>query len=179
MFVICSLSFEACMIVPILHSLKSPVNVGSIVRSHRAFGGTSLVFVGHENPWRFKKSTQAFSRRLERDLDITYLDDDDALLEWCQAQRIASVALEISANATPIDQFVFPDDTALICGNEATGLSPDFLTRCDASIVVPQTGPVSSLNVAIACSIALYSYSRQFGSMQPICNGKFDGGIGD
>lgn len=162
------------MIVPVLHSLKSPVNVGSIVRSHRAFGGNSLAFVGYEHPWRFKKSTQAFSRRLESELDITYLDDDDALIDWCRAQGFQCVALEISANVTPINQFDFPHEMALICGNEATGLSPSLLARCDSSIVVPQTGPVGSLNVAIACSIALYSYSLQFGSMQRIDDGRFD-----
>ncbi len=52
------------------------------MRSHRAFGGTQIAFVGHERPWQFKESTQAFSRRLESQLDVVYLPDDDALLEW-------------------------------------------------------------------------------------------------
>lgn len=49
-----------------LRDLKSPHNVGQIVRSHVAFGGGPLVFVGRDAPWRFTRTTQAFSRKLER-----------------------------------------------------------------------------------------------------------------
>ena len=163
------------MIVPILHSLKSPTNVGSIVRSHRAFGGTHIAFAGHDKPWRFKKGTQAFSRRLEDQLEIAYLTDDNAIFDWCANNECACVALEISEKATPIDDFVFPERIALVCGNEATGLSEGFQNRCAATVVIPQSGPVGSLNVATACSIALYSYSRQFCGRGTISSSKFIG----
>lgn len=146
-----------------------------IVRSHRAFGGDRIAFVGHERPWQFRKSTQAFSRRLESQLDTVYLADDDALLDWCEQEKLACVALEISPSAIPVPEFSFPRDVALVCGNEASGLSEQILAACDATIVVPQTGPVGSLNVAMACTIALYSYSLQHGSPVPIAGNKFVG----
>ena len=39
----------------VLYSIKSPVNVGAITRSHVAFGGDKLIFVGYEKPWISKK----------------------------------------------------------------------------------------------------------------------------
>ena len=145
------------------------------MRSHRAFGGTQIAFVGHERPWQFKKSTQAFSRRLESQLDTVYLPNDDALLEWCRQSGLSCIALEISPSATPLPQYDFPPDAALICGNEAHGVPVSLLNSCEATVVVPQTGPVGSLNVAMACSIALYSYSIQYGSPMPIAEHKFVG----
>ena len=165
------------MIVPVLHSLNSPENVGAIVRSHRAFGGAQLAFVGHERPWRFKKSTQAFSRRLERQLAIEYLADDNALFDWCSNLQLVTIALEIDRNAAPLNEFTFPNRSALICGNEGTGLTDATMKRCDVTVVVPQTGPVASLNVATACSIALYTHSLQCGTPQPIGDNKFIGEV--
>ena len=79
------------MFCTILHNLQSPTNVGTIVRSHVAFGGNEVVFVGHDRPWRFKKSTQAFSRRLERLCDITYLNSDDDLFDWCHSHHYSPI----------------------------------------------------------------------------------------
>lgn len=163
------------MIIPVLHSLNSPENVGSIVRSHRAFGGTQLVFVGHQLPWRFRKSTQAFSRSLEKQLDIIYLENSEQLFEWCRSSGASPIALEITEDAIPLNQFEIPKHVALICGNEATGLPSELIEQCDEIVVIPQTGPVGSLNVATACSIALYTYAMAFGQPQPIAGRKFTG----
>jgi len=50
----------------VLHKLKSPQNVGMIVRSHVANNGAEIVFVGNDLPWEFKKGSQSFSRKLEK-----------------------------------------------------------------------------------------------------------------
>ncbi len=73
------------MFATVLHHLKSPENTGIILRTHVAFGGEKLVIVGPE-PWRFKKRTQAFSRRLEKISEIVYLANDDSLFRWCTAE---------------------------------------------------------------------------------------------
>jgi tRNA G18 (ribose-2'-O)-methylase SpoU len=111
------------MFATILHHLNSPVNVGTIVRSHVAFGGAELVFVGLDKPWRFKKNTQAFSRRLEKLCEITYLPNDEALFTWCAEHDYSPIAIEISPTAKLLSDFIFPDRPALVVGHEGRGLS--------------------------------------------------------
>lgn len=65
------------MFATILRELQSPKNVGMIIRSHVALGGGPLVFLGYESPWKFKKGTQAFSRKLEKKCEILNIDNDD------------------------------------------------------------------------------------------------------
>ncbi|QDV09296.1 Putative TrmH family tRNA/rRNA methyltransferase [Planctomycetes bacterium Poly30] len=144
----------------ILHGLKSPINVGSIVRTHVAMGGGPLVMVGLEQPWRFGKGSQAFSRKLETLCEITYLSDDSAFFEWCARGSWVPVALEIRPEATPIHRSTWPERAALVLGNERTGLSDEFLAECDAVVRIPQFGPVASLNVAIAHGMAAYELQR-------------------
>jgi tRNA G18 (ribose-2'-O)-methylase SpoU len=148
------------MFCTVLHTLNSPQNVGMIVRSHVAFGGDRIVMLGHGQPWRFGKSTQAFSRKLERLCQIVYLGDDETFFAWCAREGWSPVALEIATSPTYLDGFVFPERTALVVGNEAEGLSPVFLSRCVGVVTVPQFGAVGSLNVAVAASLAMYERNR-------------------
>ena len=147
------------MFVTVLHHLKSPENVGMIVRAHTAFGGTRLVVVGPA-PWRFKKRARAFSRRLETITDIVHLGDDEALFTWLDEHDRCPVALEIGAGAVSLPDFTFPPRPAVIVGNEGTGIPAHVLRRCRHVVTIPQFGPVGSLNVAVSCAIAMYECTR-------------------
>ena len=161
------------MFCTVLNNLKSPHNVGMIVRSHVAFGGDRVVMIGRQDPWRFKRRSQAFSRRLEALCTFVNLDDDDAFFAWCEAEGLAPVAIEIAASPTLLPDFAFPERTALVVGNEGVGLSPAFLARCAGVVTIPQFGPVGSLNVAISCSIAMYELNRARPLGRPIAGHKY------
>ena len=147
------------MFATVVHNLKSPENTGIILRTHVAFGGERFVMVGPE-PWRFKKRTQAFSRKLEKVCRVIYLPDDDSLFEWCQAERFEPIGIEIAENSTLLPAFRFPDRPAIIVGHEGQGLSDAFLRRCSGIVTIPQFGPVACLNVAASCSMAIYELNR-------------------
>lgn len=160
------------MFTTVLHNLKSPENVGIVVRTHVAFGGQSLVIVGPE-PWRLKKRAQACSRRLEKLCQIVHLATDDAFFAWCAQQGCTPVAVEIAATAQPLPDFSFPDHPALIVGNEGRGLPPAFLSRCAHAVIIPQFGPVECLNAAVSCCMAIYEFNRKRSIHRQIDGSKF------
>jgi 23S rRNA (guanosine2251-2'-O)-methyltransferase len=49
----------------------------------------------------------------------------------------------------------------LMLGSEHEGISPAYLSLADSSISIPQTGPVSSLNVSVAAGILAYETFKQ------------------
>ena len=165
------------MFLTVLHQLKSPENVGMIVRSHVAFGGDKVIFVGQDLPWRFKKSTQAFSRKLEKLCEILYLKTDDDFFLWCEANRYSPVAVEIARNAQTLPEYEFPERTALVVGNEAKGLPPEFIKRCEGVVAIPQFGPVECLNVAVSASVAMYELNRKNKSVKEITGNKYLTGL--
>jgi 23S rRNA (guanosine2251-2'-O)-methyltransferase len=156
----------------ILHRLKSPQNVGAIIRSHVAFGGGPVVFVGDE-PWRFRKSSQAFSRRLERLAELIFVPDDDQLLDWCEQHGFSPVAIEIDQDAISLKDFRFPRQSALVVGNEGTGLPEPFLRRCAGIVTIPQYGSAECLNVGVSASIAMYELVRTMPRANAIEGAKF------
>ena len=52
--------------------------------------------------------------------------------------------------------------TALVIGNERTGLTPDLLKLLDDVVEIPVWGLPFSYNVATATTMALYEYCRQY-----------------
>lgn len=144
----------------ILNSLKSPQNVGMIVRSHVAYGGSELIITGLDQPWKFKKGSRAFSRKLENKCNILHLPDQYNVLAWCKENNYTTVAIEIQENACFLDEFSFPDRSAIIVGSEETGLETGFMEKCDHIVSIKQFGEVGSLNVAVCASTAMYEFNR-------------------
>ncbi len=165
------------MFATVLHSLKSPKNVGTIVRSHVAFGGMEVVFLGHDRPWDFRRSTQAFSRKLERQCECVFLPSDLEFFAWAEMRRYVPIAVEISPDATPIQCYDFPDRCALVVGSEAKGLSLAFQQRCEAVVRINQPGLVGSLNVGVAAGIAMHELCREEAT-RPIVGTKYRGEAG-
>ncbi|MDB6061110.1 MAG: hypothetical protein JWM78_1213 [Verrucomicrobiaceae bacterium] len=144
----------------VIHSLKSPENVGMIVRSHLAHNGEEIIFTGNDLPWVFKKGSQAFSRKLEKQAVIVHIKDPVEAIKYARNKEFSPLAIEISENSEFINKFSFPNRAALIVGNESEGLSKSFLALCDAVVTIPQYGGVGSLNVAVSASIAMYEFMR-------------------
>ena len=147
------------MFATVLHNLTSPENTGIIVRNHVAFGGEKLVMIGPD-PWRFKKRTQSFSRRLEKVSNLIHIKDDDAFFLWCKTEQFQPVAIEITENPIYLPSFKFPERPAIIVGHEGKGLSPEFIKRCHSVVTIPQFGPVACLNSAVSCCLATYEFNR-------------------
>jgi tRNA G18 (ribose-2'-O)-methylase SpoU len=162
--------YELPMFCTVLHTLQSPQNVGMVVRSHVALGGDRIVLLGHEQPWKFGKSTQAFSRRLEQLVEFVHLRTEDEFFGWCEREQFVSVALEINSPPRYLDEFQFPDRVALVVGSESSGLPAAFLGRCAHVVTVPQYGPAGSLNVAVTASVAMYEMARGRRPVAPIVN---------
>lgn len=156
------------MFCTVLHSLQSPTNVGIVVRTHVAFGGAELVFVGHPEPWSFEKPSQDFSRKLERLCKLVFLSREEDYLHWAADHGYQTVALEIRPSTPPVQGFGWPRRTALVLGNESRGLPSTFLAACHSAVHIPHHGPVGSLNVATAAAIAMHELRRSSTSERSI-----------
>ncbi|WP_020530656.1 TrmH family RNA methyltransferase [Flexithrix dorotheae] len=144
----------------VLLNVQSPKNVGMIIRSHVAFNGNKIVFVGYDKPWNFKHGSQAFSRKLESKCDILNFKEESEFFEWSKKNELLNLAIEIDESATNITEYEFQHNCNLILGSEGKGIEKEFLQKCDDVLFIPQFGTVECLNVSISASIAQFEFCR-------------------
>lgn len=72
------------------------------------------------------------------------------------------VGLEQTTHSRSLHEFEFAHRTALVIGNERTGLTDELLALLDEVVEIPVWGLPYSYNVATAATMALYEYCRQF-----------------
>jgi len=73
---------------------------------------------------------------------------------------IAAVGAE-DAGVIAASEMDFTAGSAVMIGNEGSGLAAEWMELCDARVTIPCPGPVESLNAAVAGSLLLYEASRQ------------------
>ena len=150
-------------LVLICDSLKSPANIGSIFRLADSFGVAKIYFCGVEPNLKSKRMERT-ARSTQHYIPYTYIHDSDEILTQLSKEDYTLIALEITDTSTPIAEYIQQENqkTALIIGEENSGVSENILKRASTSLHIPMFGNNSSMNVATATGIALYEITKQF-----------------
>jgi tRNA G18 (ribose-2'-O)-methylase SpoU len=153
----------------VLPDIRSAQNVGSILRTADAFGIRLAITCGYtphlrvpddlRPPHVITANTAAIAKSaLGAELTVPclhFLTFEEAI-DYLQHYQYVIVALEQSEYSTPLATFHPSGPTALVVGNEVTGLSPAQLEVCAHILEIPMLGAKESLNVSVATGIALY-----------------------
>lgn len=162
----------AGMVVVVVDRPASPGNLGTVIRSCDAFGVGGVIVTGHGvdlyDPSTIRASVGSFFA-----MPTVALPSHREVAEWVDDVRRSHNGLMLvgtSAHASvPLRDFGWGTEVVLIVGNETTGLSHAYRELCDALVAIPMRGTVTSLNAAVATSIALYELDahRRIGVSPP------------
>ena len=144
----------------LLDNIRSAWNVGSILRSADGFGFNHAYLCGI-TPTPENEAVTKTSLGAEDAVPWSYHRDAVRLVNGLKKEGWEICALEEDAKASAINNgFAASQRSALILGNEVTGVDPDLLDLCDSIFSIPMRGHKKSFNVAIAFGIAAYALSR-------------------
>jgi tRNA G18 (ribose-2'-O)-methylase SpoU len=136
--------------------MRSNVNLSTIVRTAGCCGVERMVVCG----------AARIDRTIARDgADAVRLEVRNSLppaLRRLREEGYRLVGLEQTTNSTSLHAYSFRRRTALVIGNERTGLAPEALALLDDCVEIPVWGLPYSYNVATATAMALYEYCRQY-----------------
>jgi TrmH family RNA methyltransferase len=130
----------------VLWGVKDPGNVGTVLRSARAFG-VACVAVGPNTADPFSTKAVRASMGAIFEVPVARVEDLAAL----PAPRVALVAREGEPLAGP-------SGGTLVVGAERDGLPADVVAACDEVRHIPIAS--ESLNAAMAATVALYEWTR-------------------
>ncbi|HZN13498.1 MAG TPA: TrmH family RNA methyltransferase [Acidimicrobiales bacterium] len=139
----------------------SPGNLGTLVRSADAFGAAGVVVLGHAADLYDPRAVRASVGSLFA-LPVIELGGPADLAPWLAAAGRRVVGLdEQGARAISEARSGAGGGVVVVLGNEARGLSAAARALCHELVAIPmQAGGATSLNVAVAGSIALYELTR-------------------
>lgn len=136
--------------------LRSNVNLSRIVRAASCCGLERVICTGQAR----------LDRKIARDgADTIQIEVHRTLppvLDKLRKAGFRLVGLEQTTKSQNLHHYSFTQRTALVIGNERTGLTDDLLEKLDDVVEIPIWGLPYSYNVATATAMALYEYCRQF-----------------
>ncbi len=137
--------------------LQDPGNLGTLVRSAEAFSASGVLTTpGTVSAWN-GKALRASAGSIFRVPVLAATFDELAGLRARGIRLLAAVGADgIAAHDAPLKEAC-----ALLIGNEGAGLGEEWLAIADVRVTIPCSGPVESLNAAVAGSLLLYEASRQ------------------
>jgi TrmH family RNA methyltransferase len=142
-----------------LDRVEKPGNVGSIIRSVDATGGSAVIVIGDATDPYHPTAVKASMGTLFS-VPVTTAGTIEDVLDWANARGLHVVGTSAHADR-PCWDTTFELPTLLLFGNEGTGLDPAVLNRVELSVTIPMHGTTTSLNLAVAVGILLYEVQRQ------------------
>ncbi len=149
----------------VLVNPQIPPNTGNIARTCAATG-TELHLVG---PLGFEISDR-YLKRAGLDywpyVKLHYHESLEAFKALHQERGGRWLGYTVGGNCNYVN-FQFQADDWLLFGSETTGLPPEILSDCDATLYIPMSQPgVRSLNLSVSVAIGLFETRRQLGYLQ-------------
>lgn len=143
-----------------LEDLRSPFNVGSIIRTSEALGFTRVI-LGPRCPRLDHPRLKKTAMGSESHLTLQCLSLEEAVA------GAGGKVFAVELGGEPLDQFSFPDTGLALLGTEELGLSSQALSLADQSwgrVSIPLFGHKSSLGVSVAWGIVAQKWGEKIRS---------------
>ena len=146
-------------LILIAAALQDPGNLGTLIRSAEAFGAAGVLTTpGTVSAWN-QKALRASAGSVFR-MPVVAAAAEIAGLKERGLRLIAAMGAK-GSGAVEAQDMDLTSASAVMIGNEGSGLPEEWMAMCDARVTIPCPGAVESLNAAIAGSLLLYEASRQ------------------
>lgn len=134
--------------------MNDPGNAGTMIRTAEAAGAIGVALVGEcVDVWNPKVIRASAGSALR--LPVARIDADELF-----ASGRAPIVAGVAVGGVAYDDVDLAH--SVICvGNEAHGLSSEFVSRCDTAVTISIEGATESLNVAAAAAVLMFSALRQ------------------
>ena len=133
--------------VVMLERPRNLFNIGAAIRVAAAAGAAGVVTTGPQDPWHPAAIVTATG--LQYALPVTRTTD----VPRCDRPLVA-----VDPGGQPLSGWTVPSRAVLAFGTERDGLSQELVDLADSHVSIPMTDGVSSLNLATAVAVMLYSW---------------------
>jgi tRNA (guanosine-2'-O-)-methyltransferase len=147
-------------ITVVLENVFDPHNISAVMRTCDATGIQEIYVLTNKIP-RHKKWGTKSSSSAAKWLTVHQFDDPQECFTAIRNRYSTILTTHLSSDARSLYQLDLTQPTALVFGNEHSGVSDEIRALADGNFIIPQVGIIRSLNISVACAITLYEAYRQ------------------
>ena len=145
----------------ILHNIRSTQNVGAMFRTADAAGIDKIYLTGYTPAPidRFGKKRSDIAKSALGAEDFMPWESRkslSSLIVKLKKENYLIIGIEQSKKSVIYKKVKLQVKNAFIVGAEVTGIPENILNKCDVIAEIPMKGKKESLNVSVACGIALF-----------------------
>lgn len=143
----------------VMENIHDPHNVSAMLRSCDAVGvlRVHLVYTQERFPDIGQKSSASARKWVER---VKHPSVEECYARL-RAEGHAIYATRLDPDAKSLYDLDLSRPTAFVFGNEHRGVSDEAASQADGAVMIPMLGMIQSLNVSVACAVALFEAARQ------------------
>ena len=145
--------------VLVLDRVNDPHNLGAILRSAVAFGARAVIVPHRQSAELGGATAKAASGALDM-IPIVEVTNLARTLDALKEMGYWRIGLDGCA-AQSLDEAPDFEKLALVLGAEGTGIRRLVAEHCDLTVRLPIREEMESLNVSVACGIALYALAHK------------------
>ena len=144
----------------VLENVFDPHNISAVMRTCDAVGVQDIYILNTRIPphkkWGAKSSSSA-----AKWLTIHQFDNAEECFTILRKRYSTILTTHLSHDAVSLYTLDLCKSTALVFGNEHSGVSDEIRALADGNFIIPQVGIIRSLNISVACAVSLYEAQRQ------------------
>lgn len=142
-----------------LCSLQDPGNVGTIIRTAEAFGIKHIIMT-EDCPDIFSPKVLRSTMGSAFRINVITFEDAEKMVRTLKLNGVTTYAAVLNDKSIALGTFDFPQNSAVLIGNEANGLSESIIKMCDSALHIPMKGSAESLNAATAANIIMWEMTK-------------------
>lgn len=147
-------------ITVVLENVFDPHNISAVMRTCDAVGVQEVYVLNTKIP-RHKKWGAKSSSSAAKWLTVHQFENAEECFNELRKRYSKILTTYLSADAVNLYDIDFTQPSALIFGNEHSGVSEEIRMLADGNFIIPQMGIIRSLNISVACAVTLYEAYRQ------------------
>ena len=147
-------------ITVVLENVFDPHNISAVMRTCDAVGVQDIFILNTKIP-RHKKWGARSSSSAAKWLTVHQYENAEECFLALRKRYAAILTTHLSSDAIGLYEMDLTRPTALIFGNEHSGVSDEIRAMADGNFLIPQAGIIRSLNISVACAVTLYEAFRQ------------------
>jgi len=147
----------------ILENVHDPHNIGAVLRTCDSVGINEIfiIYTDERLQERGLEVGHKSASGAKQWITIHYFEDVDSCITAVKKKYDSIYSTKLGASSKSLYDLTLYKSCALLFGNEHDGVSEQANKYVDANFLIPQHGFVQSLNISVACAVALYEAQRQ------------------